>query len=183
MLLECGTFQELHDEFYEEDSLAVLFESVPLRWLSTKMLDSSTWYDDHTFMKFRLHTVNPRKPQNEFNYCITNMTNEFMRISEKTCRTADVSWRTCVIVKQTQFHSIPVISVMYMLEYYQNCVLSMNTNLSNGADNINSAGANETATAGKGFRKLSEPLIFTTYHAKHTITCTCTIIFFWSPFY
>ena len=61
ILLECGTVQQLCDEFYEADSLTSLFECVPPLGIIEvniwKRLDSFTWY--YKSMKVRSETLNP----------------------------------------------------------------------------------------------------------------------------
>ena len=90
MLLECALLQECRDEYYTVDSFNALFETIPetcivefLRWAGFSYL---IWCN-------LLTSTNP--PPDVFN--VTRL---------ELCRTANMSWRTCVVVKQIQSNPI-----------------------------------------------------------------------------
>ena len=109
ILLECGTVQELRGEFYEADSLTSLFECVRPLAIIEYLKEAGFFYLIWQVYESEKSNVNSHKPKKSR---LPHNWRRQMNCREypKMCRTANMSWRTCVVVKQTQFHSTPLLS-------------------------------------------------------------------------
>ena len=106
ILLECGTVQELRGEFYEADSLTSLFECVRPLAIIEYLKEAGFFYLIWQVYEYEIRNVKSHKPQNP-DYHIIEEDKWIAENIRKMCRTANMSWRTCVVVKQTQSHPIP----------------------------------------------------------------------------
>ena len=106
ILLECGTVQELRGEFYEADSLTSLFECVRPLAIIEYLKEAGFFYLIWQVYECEIRNVKSHKPQNP-DYHIIEEDKWIAENIRKMCRTANMSWRTCVVVKQTQSHPIP----------------------------------------------------------------------------
>ena len=104
ILLECGTVQELRGEFYEADSLTSLFECVRPLAIIEYLKEAAFFYLIWQVYECEIRNVKSHKPQNP-DYHIIEEDKWIAENIRKMCRTANMSWRTCVVVKQTQSHS------------------------------------------------------------------------------
>ena len=106
ILLECGTVQELRGEFYEADSLTSLFECVRPLAIIEYLKEAGFFYLIWQVYESEKSNVNSHKPKKSR---LPHNRRRQMNCREypKMCRTANMSWRTCVVVKRTQFHSTP----------------------------------------------------------------------------
>ena len=107
ILLECGTVQELRGEFYEADSLTSLFECVRPLAIIEYLKEAGFFYLIWQVYECEIRNVKSHKPQNP-DYHIIEQDKWIAENIRKMCRTANMSWRTCVVVKQTQSHPIPL---------------------------------------------------------------------------
>ena len=103
ILLECGTVQELRGEFYEADSLTSLFECVRPLAIIEYLKEAGFFYLIWQVYECEIRNVKSHKPQNP-DYHIIEEDKWIAENIRKMCRTANMSWRTCVVVKQTQSH-------------------------------------------------------------------------------
>ena len=108
MLLECTVLQQNYDEYYTVDSLGTRFETIPeacivefLREAGFFYLIWMAIYPEKTLSKISHQTT---RFWTRFNY---SNTTRFCRFY--LWRTANISWRTCVIVKQMQSNPIPAL--------------------------------------------------------------------------
>ena len=106
ILLEWGTVQELCGEFYEADSLTSLFECVRPLAIIEYLKEAGFFYLIWRVYESEIRNVKSHKPQSP-DYHIIEDDKWIAENIQKMCKTANMSWRTCVIVKQTQIHSIP----------------------------------------------------------------------------
>ena len=116
MLLECALLQECRDEYYTVDSLNALFETIPetciveflreagffyLIWCnlltSTRPQTWTIWSDLSNLFREWKQLWDTRT-------CIGRLFREWKQLLRHIylCRTANMSWRTCVVVKQIQ---------------------------------------------------------------------------------
>ena len=105
-LLQCGTVQELRGEFYEADSLTSLFECDRPLAIIEYLKEAGFFHLIWRVYESEIRNIKSHKPQNP-DYHIIEDDKWIAENIKKMCRTANMSWRTCVVVKQTQFHSIP----------------------------------------------------------------------------
>ena len=119
MLLECAVLQECRDEYYTADSLKALFETIPetcimeflreagfvyLIWLVKHSIQFITWITPD-LMEF-VNFIYPSDLDNiiRFEQFVYRMQATLRHTN--ICRTANISRRTCVVVKQIQSNSI-----------------------------------------------------------------------------
>ena len=114
ILLECGTVQELRGEFYEADSLTSLFECVRPLTIIEYPKEAGFFYLIWRVYESEIRNVKSHKPQNPDSHIIEDDKWIAENIRKK-CRTANMSWRTCVVVKQIQFHSIPL-AIVFLID-------------------------------------------------------------------
>ena len=107
ILLQCGTVQELRGKFYKADSLTSLFECVCPLAIIEYMKEAEFCHLIWWVYESDIRNGKSHKPQNPDYHIIEDDKGTADDI-RKMCRTANMSWRTCVFVKQTQFHSIPL---------------------------------------------------------------------------
>ena len=109
MLLECAVLQECHDEYYTVDSLNALFETIPETCIVEFLREAGFFY---LIWCDLLTSTGPRPEQYDRNkvICLENEGNSGHIYS---CRTANMSWRTCVVVKQTQCNYYPRLGICH----------------------------------------------------------------------
>ena len=112
MLRECALLQECRDEYYTVDSLNALFETIPGTWIVEFLREAGFFY---LIWCNLLTSTSPQtwKIWSDLSNCLENESNSdtFTCIGQVfgerkqlfrhiyLCRTAHMSWRTCVVVK------------------------------------------------------------------------------------
>ena len=114
----CGTVQELHDKFYEADSLTSLLDCVHHLAIIEYLKEAGFFHVIWQVYESEIRNVKSHKPQNP-DYYITEFDKWIAENTRKMCRMAIMSWRTCV-VKQTQFHSIPALLPLNQINGFLN---------------------------------------------------------------
>ena len=106
ILLECGTVQELRGEFYEADSLTSLFECVRPLAIIEYLKEAGFFYLIWQVYESEKRNVKSHKPQNPDYHIIEE--DKWIAENIQKCVGRLICLEGRVVVKQTQFHSIPI---------------------------------------------------------------------------
>ena len=97
MLLDCALLQECRDEYYTVDSLNALFDTIPETCIVEFLREAGFFY----LIWCNLLTSTSPQTFTIWSDMSNYLENETLR-HIYLCRTANMSWRTCVVVKQIQ---------------------------------------------------------------------------------
>ena len=93
MLLECALLRECRDEYYTIDSLNALFETIPETCIVEFLWEPGFFY---LIWRNLLTSTSPDT------WTIWSDLSYLFREEKNLCRSVNMSWRTCVVVKQIQ---------------------------------------------------------------------------------
>ena len=101
MLLDCALLQECRDEYYTVDSLNALFYTIPETCIVEFLREAGFFY----LIWCNLLTSTSPQTFTIWSDLSNYLENETLR-HIYLCRTANMSWRTCVVVKQIQSNHV-----------------------------------------------------------------------------
>ena len=153
---------------------ASLFECVPPFAIIEYLKEAGFFHLIWGVFESEITNVKSQKPHNP-DYYMIEYAKRIAENTRKMCRMANMSWRTCVVVKQTPFHSIPLQYQTPALWRESGCTGSSITTLSIAPDTC-------SMTVQSG---CTESLITPLYVAPDTCSVTwqwaCTVSSFPSP--